>query len=239
MIDDLATIRREAERFYAVAAGADRSARVPCCPDWSIDDLIWHLLEVHWFWATIVEERITAEDGLDLLERPERPETGALVDHGRAQVDRLLRVLAAADPALHVWTWSQQEDVAFIRRHQVQEAAVHRWDMQSAAGQAPDPIEPAVAADSIDEFLTHSLPYALREGDLTGSVHLHCTDTDGEWIVQPGGAVEAVHAKGDVALRATASDLLLALYQRIPLDQLDVVGDATVAEDFVRRLVMD
>jgi uncharacterized protein (TIGR03083 family) len=239
MLDDLATIRREADRFYAVAATADREARVPSCPDWSIDDLIWHLLEVHWFWATIVEERITAEDGLDLLERPDRPESAALVDHGRAQLDRLLRVLDANDPSVHVWTWSHQEDVAFIRRHQMQEAAVHRWDMQTAAGETADPIEPALAADSIDEFLAHSLPWVIRERPLTGSVHLHCTDTDGEWIISADGHVEPQHAKGDVALRGPASDLLLALYQRVPLGQLDVVGDTAVADDLVSRLKMD
>jgi hypothetical protein len=138
-----------------------------------------------------------------------------------------------------VWTWSHQEDVAFIRRHQVQEAAVHRWDMQAAAGQAPDPVEPAVATDSIDEFLTHSFPWTIRERPLTGSIHLHCTDTEGEWIIHVDGHVEPVHAKGDVALRGTASDLILALYQRVPLGQLDVVGDTAVAEDFVSRLKMD
>ena len=32
---------------------------MPSCPDWNADDLLWHLAEVQWFWATIVRERVT------------------------------------------------------------------------------------------------------------------------------------------------------------------------------------
>ena len=35
----------------------------------------------------------------------------------------------------------------------------------------------------------------------------------------------AVHAKGDVAARGTASDLLLMMWNRITPDRLDVFGD--------------
>ena len=41
------------------------------------------------------------------------------------------------------------------------------------------------------------------------------------------------HAKGDCAIRGTANDILLALWRRIPLSQLDVVGDRDVAERFI------
>ena len=40
------------------------------------------------------------------------------------------------------------------------------------------------------------------------------------------------HAKGDVAVRGPASDLLLFLWHRIPADRLDVVGDAALLERF-------
>jgi predicted lipid carrier protein YhbT len=69
-----------------------------------------------------------------------------------------------------------------------------------------------------------------------GSVHLHCTDVAGEWTVRPvadGFETAREHAKGDAAMRGTASDLLLALWRRIPVSALDVVGDGAVAERFV------
>jgi hypothetical protein len=48
-----------------------------------------------------------------------------------------------------------------------------------------------------------------------------------------GFAVAREHAKGDAALRGPASDVLLVLWRRLPLDAVDVVGDATVAARFV------
>jgi len=38
---------------------------------------------------------------------------------------------------------------------------------------------------------------------------------------------------GDCAIRGTANDILLALWRRLPLSELDVVGDRDVAERFI------
>jgi len=45
--------------------------------------------------------------------------------------------------------------------------------------------------------------------------------------------VAATHAKGDVAVRGPANDLLLALWRRRPLDSVDVVGERAVAEQLL------
>jgi len=214
----LDAIRTEGGRFWdTIDAAGDLEARVPSCPEWTITDLAQHLAGVYIFWTQIVE-----------------PEGGSDDLPGRDALQRMVEVLAAADPGQHVWTWSAQQDVAFVIRHQVQEAAVHRWDAQTAAGADVDPIASDLAADAIDEFLTLARPAMTEDSPpLPGSVHLHCTDVDGEWFVHPDGRVEPIHAKGDVALRGTASDLLLALYSRVPLDALDVIGDRAVAEAFL------
>ena len=116
---------------------------------------------------------------------------------------------------------------------------MHRWDMELATAPERAPIAAAIAADSIDELLSISLPFALGGGALPGSVHLHCTDTEGEWIIHADGSVEPVHTKSDVALRGSASDLLLTLYRRIPLASLDVIGNPAVAEDLISRVKND
>jgi hypothetical protein len=128
--------------------------------------------------------------------------------------------------------------VGFIRRHQVQETAVHRWDMQDAAtNRDPDPIDAELASDAIDEFLSVSLPWGVNHSKpLRGSVHLHATDVAGEWFIEPNGRVDRGHARGDVALRGTASDLLLALYNRVDIDDLDVIGDGELARHLVERV---
>lgn len=236
-MDALEIIRREGGRFYDVAAGADPTRQVPSCPDWDIADLVWHLAEVHRFWATIVERQLQSPDEAQ-AGAPDRPaDIDGLVALGRANLDRLLAALDGADDTTPVWTWAAQHDVGFIRRHQVQEAFVHRWDIQQAAGAAPDPIDPEAAADAIDEVLAVSLPWSVdAERPLPGSVHLHCTDTTGEWLIHPDGRVEAVHAKGDVALRGSAADLILALYARVDLGALEVFGDEAVAAELLRRV---
>jgi hypothetical protein len=75
--------------------------------------------------------------------------------------------------------------------------------------------------------------------ELVGAtIHIHCTDDGlaegtGEWLlrlVDGGAEVERAHAKGDAALRGPASDLLLAVWHRLPLDRIDVVGDASRAQ---------
>ena len=81
------------------------------------------------------------------------------------------------------------------------ELAIHRWDAQHAAGlggAAPArPLDAAVAAAGIEEFLTEFLteflPGLLAQpevGGLTGTLHLHATDGPSQWWVtseqQPG-----------------------------------------------------
>ena len=74
-------------------------------------------------------------------------------------------------------------------------------------------------------------------GDAT--VHLHCTDAEGEWLVaNRDGEVTVTqeHAKGDVAARGTASDLLLFLWGRVPADALEVFGDADLLARFLQAI---
>ncbi|HXW80147.1 MAG TPA: hypothetical protein VEJ84_11655, partial [Acidimicrobiales bacterium] len=94
-----------------------------------------------------------------------------------------------------------------------------------------------IASDAIDEFLTVSLPYGVNhQKPLTGSVHIHCTDVPGEWFIERDGRVDRAHATGDVALRGTASDLLLALYKRIDIEAVEVVGSDSLARHLVERV---
>jgi uncharacterized protein (TIGR03083 family) len=239
-MDHVAAIRRDSERFYAIAERADPTGAVPGCPGWDIGELVWHLGEVHWFWGTVVESR--ASSPVQIEERkPGRPATHPdTVAWGRAQADRMLELLEATPDDVTVWTWAMQEsdqNVGFVRRHQVQEAAIHRWDIERAATGSAQPIEPDVASDSIDEVLAITLPWGVRaDKPMPGSVHVHCTDVEGEWFIHPDGRVEAIHAKGDAALRGTASDVLLALYTRVPLGELDVIGDESLAHELIARL---
>jgi hypothetical protein len=126
-----------------------------------------------------------------------------------------------------VWTWApSQQNIAFITRHQVQEAAVHRWDAQNATAVA-EPVDPAIAADSVEEFLTFSVSSvadrpATPRPSLGGAVVLTASDVARSWTIfddiVPGTARFVRGADDSLpALTGTASDLLLWLYGRVPL----------------------
>jgi uncharacterized protein (TIGR03083 family) len=243
-MDYLRSIQQDGELFYTTASDADPARGVPCCPDWLVGDLVWHLGEVQWFWAAITEQRATAPEQVE-AGKPARPRTYAeTIAWGRSQLDRLAHVLQSTPDNVPVWTWAPDEsrhNVGFIRRHQVQEAAVHRWDIQSAASdRIPDPIDPEAASDSIDELLSVSLPFGVSHSKpLSGTVHIHCTDVGGEWFIERDGSVDRAHATGDVAMRGTASDLLLVLYNRIDVEVIDVTGNESLARHLVERIETD
>jgi uncharacterized protein (TIGR03083 family) len=163
---------------------------------------------------------------------PTRPDTDeGLFAFAAESAEQLVTALSAVDPATPVYTWAAQKDVAFVIRRMAQEVAVHRVDAEQAAGR-DHRIDPDLASDGVDEFLEFHLA-----DEVAGSVHLHCTDVDGEWLVAPGAdgtkVVTREHAKGDAAIRGPAHDLLMVLWRRQPLDTVDVVGDRSVAERFV------
>ena len=101
-------------------------------------------------------------------------------------------------------------------------AAVPNVLAEHDAAVAAGSIAAASTPAPIDDLRSTTLSaVALRTRDWTGSVHLHCTDVDGEWLVvgEPGRrpVVTREHAKGACALRGPAADLLLVLWRRVGL----------------------
>lgn len=226
-------------RALGEAAGRAPAGEVASCPGWDTLDLVLHTGEVHRFWSQVVERRLQSHEDASTITKPERE--GAL-DWFRSGAGQLVETLTAADPSERVWTWAQQNNVAFVCRRMAQETAVHRWDAESAAGD-PNSIETALATDGVDEFLDIWIPAEDRPFNRPGeSIHLHQTDGEGEWIVRFGSegvTVERSHAKGSVAVRAPASDLLLLLWRRVPPADIEVFGDKQLLEEFLAWMDLD
>lgn len=229
-------IRREGRALAAAARIAGVEAPVPSCPEWSVADLLSHIGRIHRWIALIVRERREAFE--DHWSQAEPPPPGERVEWFAAGVDLLADALLEAGPAVEVWSWTDDPSTGFWARRQANETAVHRWDAELAAG-APAPLERTLAVDGIDEYLM-LLPQwrgvdALR--DLTGTLHLHCTDGEGEWLVRLDHGVEVTreHAKGDVAARGAASDLMLLVSGRVDPSAVDVFGNAELLQTFVAR----
>jgi uncharacterized protein (TIGR03083 family) len=234
-LDQLA---RNSERLADVAAHAGTDAAVPSCPGWTVAQLLDHCLSGD-EWARTICEQGRAGSTERVLPADTDPalQGDALVQAFRDGARALVAELAAIDPDTPVWTFSSTNRTAsFWQRRRANETAVHRYDAETAAG-TPTPVDAALAVDGIDEFLTVFLPRLAGNFDAVGdaTIHLHCTDVDGEWLVARRDGemtVTAEHAKGDVAARGGASELMLFLWGRVPADALEVFGDADLLGRF-------
>jgi uncharacterized protein (TIGR03083 family) len=227
-----AAIRTESDLLVAAAERVPLDATIPSCPDWDVAELLGHVGRVY-RWAAACVEANALVSPRDLPGPPERDERVAWVQAGATRILEVLDQPADA-PA---WTWAPSGTVGFWQRRQAHETAVHRVDAEQASG-PPTPVPRDLAVDGIDEWLA-LLPNRFGVPPITGTgetVHLHCTDGDGEWLIRltPDGLeVEAIHAKGDVAVRGPASDLLLVMMRRRPPGAVEVLGDRATLDGFL------
>jgi uncharacterized protein (TIGR03083 family) len=163
----------------------------------------------------------------------------------RSGGDVLVEVLASLDPHQPTWHPFPAEQVAAVwPRRMAHETAIHRVDAELAtdrgASQAAHAVDAALASDGIDEYFSVMVAGAAQRRGLqlpASTLHVHCTDVHGEWLVWAKGSsvtVQREHAKGDVALRGPASSLILALWGRTWPDQgVEILGDATAGRDWL------
>jgi uncharacterized protein (TIGR03083 family) len=233
--DYVAAVRDQGSKLADVATGV-LDIPIPSCPDWAMADLIRHVSRVADFWRQIVDGTI---DTPGAFVPADRAADDDLVASYRVILGRLVAALAAADPAAEVWTWAADHHAGFVQRRMAHEFAVHSWDGHHARG-LEEPIDPAMAADGIDEYLGTFLPH-VPVVDAGDGIHLHATDVDsgGEWLIRAEDgtwAIEHRHAKGAFAARGPASDLLLLLWGRRRPEELQSFGDAEVFRRFAASL---
>ncbi len=231
-IDYTAAIEADGAALIAACAMAPGAAIV-ACPGWTTEMLTEHIAEVHDSWAFTVNGPVLTFEEMLAFWQSDR----SIPDPSTARA-ALLQALRVVDDA-PCWTWSKDHNVGFVRRFQASEALIHRVDAELAAGIAIV-IEPAAAVDTIGVFLTYMMG-DVNEGapEVGGSVHIHCTDCEGEWLIDSAGDVTIGHQKGDAAIRGKAQDIVLALWRRGSLDACDVVGDADVARRFVAHCSLE
>jgi uncharacterized protein (TIGR03083 family) len=198
-LDYLGHLRKESARFMSVLRDAPADGQVPSCPDWRTEDLLWHLGEVQHLWGTVVRDGLTDPDG---YEEPVRPrDRAALLAFFEEATSTLQTALAGTDPAAHRWTWSEDQTVGFILRRQAHEALIHRIDAELTADVARDPVDPALAADGVDEALRVMFggcpPWATMVVDRDASVRLRCGDTGDSWLVHPA-AFSGTSPRGNI-----------------------------------------
>lgn len=187
-IDYLTHLRTESQRFAEVMRTAPAEALVPTCPDWTSDDLLWHLGEVQWFWASIVRDKVTDPT---TLEYPDRPtDRSGLLDFFESVSSALQQTLAETAPEEVRWTWSKEQTAGFSRRRQAHEALIHRVDAELTADVARTPMDPDLSTDGIDEALRimfGSVPdWGSVDPEPGATLRIDATDSGRSWLVTLG-----------------------------------------------------
>jgi uncharacterized protein (TIGR03083 family) len=212
----LGLLRRETDLIAkTVRTGVDLTRPVPGCPGWTAHDLIVHVGAIErWVVRAVREGELTND-------LPTWPGTD-IADWYEEGAWNLLATLEV-DPATPAASFAPDKTVGFWRRRQVHEHRVHRWDLESALG-PPQPIEPQLAVDGIDEIATMFWPRQVRHGRVVEPVEglrVVTTDDPGEWVFGQ---------RPVATLSGTASDVMLALMHRYGPDQAGLTwsGDEAV-----------
>ncbi len=237
----LASLTSSIDRFAGLIERADLDAPVPSCPDWDVAALVDHVVVVHSWVGRILEH---GQDGArfddSLIERPSR-DASAYATWYRAAGTALHADLATRDPGAPCWNFSGvNQTFGFWPRRQTNEVNVHAFDAALAAG-SEFTIEPAQAADGIDELLAVFGPRMAMRGitpTLDAPITIAPSDIEASWTLlppgEPGFAEVTDDESGSVArLTGTASDIYLALWNRLPLDRVTIEGDSGVAATYV------
>jgi len=233
----------------AVLESGDLSAAVPACPGWNLTDLAGHIGQLHrWVSVAITQGHPNAPTSRVPAGR------AALLDWWDGGAGALVDLLGGTDPDEPCWTFGPHPRTArFWPRRQLHEHAVHAVDaLESQGSPVPDSIDPALAADGIDEVAAMFFPRQVRLGRipaLTRSLAVRPTDVAGagRWVLAGDGldaSGAASEGAGPVPAEATvsgpASALYLLLWRRTGLDdpRLSIAGDESAARSVLGAAIV-
>lgn len=221
----------------SVIARQRGNVAIASCVPWTSVDLMAHMGQVYAMVNDIIVQEAT---------EPLRPGPNAVAptedfavlmnwfDERRRDLSYTLSV---TDPDLPVWTWGSPSTANFYFRRMAHETHVHLFDLQPDLDVANLKLDRAILCDGIDEYFDVILPRSIQRLGRTlpdGSLHLHCTDGEGEWLVTVDSGVVVKtheHAKAAVAWRGSPADLLLCCWGR-PRPAIEVLGDAEVSHQW-------
>ena len=244
----LELLRTEGDRLAAMPVES-LGAAVPSLPDWTVERVLRHTGKIHQWVTALLAAGPGHDIGAAAADLPAIPRGPDCLPAYRDALEAVIAELDRHHPDEPAATFSGLGTAGFYHRRQAHEVAVHRIDaadaVHGAGGPVPAPLAADCAADGIDEWANLFLATRWQQhngpfpDNLTGhTVHIHGTDDPGppegaEWLLtftDHGVQVEATHAKGDVALRGSAENLLLTLWRRRSLSTIEAIGDRSVAE---------
>ncbi|HEY8474238.1 MAG TPA: maleylpyruvate isomerase N-terminal domain-containing protein [Natronosporangium sp.] len=223
--EHLAALLSAGERLRDAAHRAGPAAPVPTCPAWDVRKLVLHTGMVHrWARANLRGEpanktRHWQDEGAavpDLLAWF-ADGVAALVETIRATPDdaKAMVFLKDAPPPRRFWA-----------RRQAHETTIHAADAVAAVlGRAPTvddfPVDPAIAADGIDELLCGFITRGRNKLPLTRpmTIVVSAQDTGHAWTIvakdnAPLATTIGAADRPDIQLTGTVAQLYLGLWNR-------------------------
>jgi uncharacterized protein (TIGR03083 family) len=236
-----ALVRAGAALRDAAAAGLD--SRVPTCPRWDVRALVTHQGMVHrWAAAQLRRDRAHRTDD-STAEAAAAPDLLAWFSDGVAALVDTIRAtppdaeastfLRDAPPPRHFWTRRQAHETA-IHGVDAVAAGLGRWPTEKDVA-----IEPALAADGVDELLCGFITRGSKANSIEPVVvHVRTDDTGHAWTVRIGDAAMSTtvgqDGPADATWRGTAVQLYLGLWNRG--DEITVEGREDVLATWRRRV---
>jgi uncharacterized protein (TIGR03083 family) len=228
-MDNAAMLARLASDGAALREAAiELDKPVPACPGWTVRDAVEHTAVVYAHKSTIIESDLDGPPD----DWPPEFHYADVLDFYDEQLHRVIEALRTRAPSVRVGTWYEPDQtVGFWVRRMMQETVVHRADVESASA-SPAHIDAEVAIDGIDEFVERMLCYdteAYLEAPGSGQrVAIEAGDAGWTVTLGPRAAtfVREIDASADARMSGDPSDVLLALWNRLPYDVLSTNGDA-------------
>ncbi|MDX8056568.1 maleylpyruvate isomerase family mycothiol-dependent enzyme [Lentzea sp. BCCO 10_0798] len=244
-----AEIINQTDLLVSTLNDADLGIQVPSTPDWTLNQLLRHVGHAHRWADSMLRDRLPEIDfsrnGAQLLSSYEGERASVLIPWLREGAASLAEVLREVDPDEMIAPLNGHPGPRVWSRRMAHETVIHRWDVCNALG-VPFSLDPEIAQDTLREWTGLALPYAFQRWPAetaalagSGTVHLHATDAEAEFVIDltgPSPVVEEGHAKASVALRGPVVDLVLAVYRRRTVDGLEVFGDADLLSLLLERV---
>lgn len=228
------------KRMHDIVAGADLTARVPSCPDWTVKDLVEHTAMVYLHKVAATE--LGREDMADWP--PPLPGDTPLEAFENAYA-KLTEMFATHDASDHSGTWyDADQTVGFWIRRMAQETVIHRRDAELAIGE-PTPAPSDLAIDGIAELLDIFIAYPTHKWNEECKPVLEPADGESflvdaagtRWLAEIGLAGVEVSRPGHVPkttvrISGSPSALLFWLWHRDAHSdgRVDVDGDPAAIE---------
>ncbi len=228
-------------RAFVVAARKGLDAAVPTCPGWTVRDLLVHTGVIHRRKHQVIEDGLTDRETAVSV-----PEEG-LIEWFEQGAELMLTAFRARTASDSTWTWHKPDQtVGFWYRRMAHETLIHRVDAELSHGEASE-VDEAIANDGIDEAFnvfiggypewaalakgnqvirlsSPTTSWRLRTGNFSG------TTRSGK-ILQDVATVllESEEEPANCEISGTAAALNLWLWGRGPVSDLEVSGDAELA----------